>query len=85
MLASVGSTFAAIVVAVIAVLSFVVGYIIVPTRKRRREVDRLAEQLRVSTALRDQRIDERITRLLALSEAHERRIGRLERAARNSS
>ena len=77
--ASIGSTFASIIVAVTAVLAFVMGYIIVPRRRQQRELRDAAEKLRVATALRDQRIDERIDRLLRASELHERRITRLER------
>ena len=83
--ASIGSTFGGVVVGVVAVLSFVFGYIIVPANRRKREAAAIAEKLRVATALRDQRVDERIDRLLRLSEVHERRIQRLERMSRNSS
>lgn len=83
-MASIQTTFASIVVAVVALLSFAMGYVVVPARRRRQETEHLAEQLRVSGALRDQRVDERLERLLRLSEAHERRISRLERKSRIS-
>ena len=78
-MASIGSTFGGVVVGVVAILSFVMGYFIVPARRRRHDEQATAEKLRISTALRDQRIDERIDRLLRASELHERRITRLER------
>ena len=84
-MASIGSTFGGVVVGVVAILSFVMGYFIVPAGRRRREEAAAAEKLRMATALRDQRVDERIDRLLRLSEVHERRIARLERTSHNSS
>lgn len=63
----------------VAVVAFVVGGIVRPHTRdvsaRRKE----AEALAIASALRNQEIDERLSRLLALSEAHERRITSLER------
>lgn len=84
-MASIGSTFGGVVVGVVAILSFVMGYFIVPARRRRHDEQATAEKLRVATALRDQRIDERIDRLLRASELHERRITRLERTSHSAS
>lgn len=63
----------------VAVVAFIVGGIVRPHTRdvsaRRRE----AEALAIASALRNQEIDERLSRLLSLSEAHERRINSLER------
>jgi hypothetical protein len=73
------SSVAALATAGVTVVAFIVGYLIVPRRKERREVLEKAEALRLQTALRDQRLDERIDGLLQVSERHERRLTQLER------
>jgi hypothetical protein len=66
------------VTAAVAVVAFIVGGIVRPRARdvaaRRRE----AESLSIATALRNQSIDERLSRLLTMAEVHERRITTLE-------
>ena len=64
------------VTAVVAILAFIIGGLVRPyTRKRQ-----LAEELAIQTARKDQEQKERIDRLLRISEVHERRLDRLEKA-----
>ena len=64
------------VTAVVAILAFIIGGLVRPyTRKRH-----LAEELAIQTARKDQEQKERIDRLLRISEVHERRLDRLEKA-----
>lgn len=64
------------VTAVVAILAFVLGGVVRPhTRKQQ-----LAQELAIRAARRDQEQKERIDRLLRISEVHERRLDRLEKA-----
>lgn len=63
----------------VAVVAFIVGGIVRPHTRNASARRREAEALAIASALRNQEIDERLSRLVALSEAHERRINSLER------
>lgn len=68
------SSISTLVTAVVAVVAFIVGGLVRPYARKKQ----LHEELMVQAARRDQGQNERITRLLRVSEVHERRLDRLE-------
>lgn len=66
------------VTAAFAVLAFVIGGVIRPLRRQRSERSELAEHLAIQAAVRNKEIDERINRLLHVTETQDRRIARIE-------